>query len=192
MPYRSLLLALPLLACQAPMNTPQQVLAGIRADLSGDGGLDQNVLKEQEGRYDLLREWRTAGRLTSAEDQLYAAAALVTSDRQADLRLAQELALEAAAQDEARGFTIQAEATDKLLLKAGRPQRYGTQFVYEPVLKRWKLYALDPLTTDEERKAMGIPPLSVLLERVDLLNANLSTRELLQEAVLGPSEPPKN
>jgi hypothetical protein len=52
----------------------------------------------------------------------------------------------------------------------GVAQRYGTQYVYEPVLKGWRLYPIDPRTTDAERKAMGVPPLDELKKAEDLLN----------------------
>jgi len=52
----------------------------------------------------------------------------------------------------------------------GAAQRYGTQYIYEPVLRGWRLYPYDVRTTDEERKAMGVPPLSELIKGEELLN----------------------
>ena len=48
--------------------------------------------------------------------------------------------------------------------------RYGTQFYYEEVLQKWRLYPVSGKTTDAERAAMGVAPLAELRAREDLLN----------------------
>jgi hypothetical protein len=106
----------------------------------------------------------------SAADRYYAALVLVQCPTEADLELAQQQALAAADQGEPRGFRVAAEAQDKLLVKRGMLQRYGTQFVWEPVLRAWRLYPIDPRTTDVERKAMGVPPLEELHQQEATLN----------------------
>jgi len=106
----------------------------------------------------------------SAADRYYAALVLVQCPTEADLELAQQQALAAAEQGEPRGFRVAAEALDKLMVKRGMMQRYGTQFVWEPVLRAWRLYPLDPRTTDVERKAMGVPPLEELRQQEAALN----------------------
>jgi len=106
----------------------------------------------------------------SAADHYYAALVLVQCPTEADLELAQQQALAAAEQGEPRGFRVAAEALDKLLVKRGMMQRYGTQFVWEPVLRAWRLYPLDPRTTDVERKAMGVPALEELRQQEAALN----------------------
>ena len=67
-------------------------------------------------------------------------------------------------------FEVAAEAIDRELLKGDQPQRYGTQYVYEPIVKKWSLYTWDETTTDAERRAMGVPPLAEALARVEILN----------------------
>ena len=106
----------------------------------------------------------------SAADRYYAALVLVQCPTEADLELAQQQALAAAEQGETRGFRVAAEALDKLLVKRGMMQRYGTQFVWEPVLRSWRLYPLDPRTSDAERKAMGVPSLEELRQQEAALN----------------------
>jgi len=130
-------------------------------------------LDRQTARYQLVHEWHADGAIVSTSDYLWCAAALVTSDEVSDLKLAHELALKAAELGEARGFTVQAEATDKLLVRRGKPQRYGTQYVFETIHQRWKLFPVDPRTTDVERRSMGIPPLAELMGKVDAMNAEI-------------------
>ena len=164
------LLTLVCSGCQIPPETPQELHAEVLDDFRSGGGMNREALARQTERYQLVHEWRANGTLVSADDLLWASAALVTSDAPKDLDLASELALMAAELGEKRGFTVQAEAADKLLVAQARPQRYGTQYIFEPVHQRWKLYPVDPLTSDVERRSMGIPPLAELLQNVEELN----------------------
>ena len=56
--------------------------------------------------------------------------------------------------------------TDRLEVKAGRPQIYGTQLSLRD--NRWVLDPIiDSLRVDERRKTMGLPPLAEYLRLVD-------------------------
>jgi hypothetical protein len=130
----------------------------------------------RDSRAAKVREIIEAGGVQSASDHLHASVILVETDSDENLALAQELALKAAELGEDKGFRVAAEATDKHLVKLGMHQRYGTQYVYEHVLKAWRLYPCDPRTTDAERRAMGVPPMAELLEAEAVLNASASKR----------------
>jgi hypothetical protein len=110
------------------------------------------------------------GRIVTAQDHFYAAALLVISDELPEVEKARDLGLRAAVLGDPRGLPVAAEAMDRALLKQGLPQRYGTQYVYEPVLKRWSLYAWDEKTTDADRRAMRVPTLDEAIARLDELN----------------------
>jgi hypothetical protein len=122
------------------------------------------------------------GQELSAIDQLHAALVLVESDRPEDLEAALMIALKSAESGENRGFRVAAEAQDRLLVKRGMAQRYGTQFVWEPVNRIWRLYPVDPRTSDAERKAMGVPTMSELKAREAKLNADFKAEEALRKA----------
>lgn len=121
----------------------------------------------------LLQDYTSA----KASDHLNAGLVLVQSNDESDLVEAQKAGLKAAELGDNRGFRVAAEALDKQMMKQGKMQRYGTQFVWEPVLHSWRLYSTDPRTTDEERKAMGVPPLAQLLEQEKLLNERQKKRD---------------
>lgn len=144
----------------------------------GTGALHEDVLARQSERLAIARGLAADGALEKPQDYLFAAAILVTGDSIEDLLQAHELALHAAELGDDRGLSVAAEAVDKVALKHGIPQRYGTQYVFEPVLKRWSLYEVDPRTTDAEREAMGVPPLAELLARVDQLNEGPLARRI--------------
>ncbi len=165
------------LAALAGCHSTSTSLRGLAQDQRDDvltpvkSSEDAAGLKQRsQERADKVRRLLAQKDVGSAADHFYAALVLVQCTRDTDLELAHEQALAAAQLGEPRGFRVAAEAQDKLLLKRGMLQRYGTQFVWEPVLRAWRLYPIDPHTTDAERKAMGVPPLAELKQQEATLN----------------------
>lgn len=126
--------------------------------------------KRHEERADAVRAIVEKDGVESAEDAFKAAVLLVETARPADLVLAEELAQEAAALGEPRALRVMAEAVDKRLMIAGAPQKYGTQFLFAFVLDSWRLYPIDPETTDELRASVGVPTYAELLASEDAMN----------------------
>jgi hypothetical protein len=161
---------------------PFLAAAGLAACRAPDpGGLDEAYLATLEARTEVgfnahgeasqerlarsrevVLEMVSSGRIRSAGEHVQAAFVLTSSRELAELDLAHRLALRAGELGDARGWPIAAEALDRALYLQGQPQRFGTQYVYEPVLQRWALYPVDPTTSDEERSEFGIPPLAAL------------------------------
>lgn len=126
--------------------------------------------KRVQERADKVRKLLAGKDADGAADHYHAALVLVQCTREADLELAHSEALRAAELGEVRGLRLAAEALDKLLFRRGMMQRYGTQFVWEPVLREWHVYPIDPRTTDEERVAMGVPTRAEIQKQEDELN----------------------
>jgi len=165
------------LAALASCSTTSTTLRGLAQDQRDDvltplkSSEDALALAQRlQERGDKARKLLGEKDANTAAAHYYAALVFVQCQPEADLELAQKEALAAAELGEQRGFRVAAEAQDKLLLKRGTLQRYGTQFVWEPVLRAWRLYPIDPRTTDEERKAMGVPPLEQLKQQEAELN----------------------
>ena len=179
---RSLLIALLLLlapACRtrSPLKSMHEASMD---EVSGKGlyaGLDPEHEERQRGRLQRTRAIVEAGELERAEDYLYAGLLLVSSSEPADLRTAEELGREASERGDGRGLRVAAEAVDKLLLLPGRPQKYGTQSLWSPVRGVFELGLVDPFTTDDERRDMGVPSLEEIRQRVEMLNS-MSTAEM--------------
>lgn len=72
-------------------------------------------------------EFHRQGRLDSPIDLMRASAILASSTDPRELSLAHDLAAEALSRGVKMARQIVLEAEDRLLLSAGRPQRYGTQ-----------------------------------------------------------------
>lgn len=130
------------------------------------GGAEERLARSRE----LVLGMVSSGRIRSPGEHALAAFVLTSSRELADLDLAHRLALRAGELGDARGWPIAAEALDRALYLQGQPQRFGTQYVYEPVLQRWALYPVDPTTSDEERSEFGIPPLAALRAWEEELN----------------------
>lgn len=73
---------------------------------------------------------------------------------------ARELGAEAARRGHPGGLWLAAAAWDRWLMHAGKPQRFGTQYKFDPETKKPVLYTVDPAVTDAERERWGFPPLA--------------------------------
>ncbi len=125
-------------------------------------------VEEIEARLNRVRELMATP--PAPEDRLFAAVLLLDSPEIDEVGQARDLALLAAQEGDDRGFRLAAEAIDRKLMLEGSPQRYGTQYIYSPAIKRWTLYTWDPATTDQQRATMGVLPLADALERAEMLN----------------------
>jgi len=171
------LLALALLGgCRSTSESLRIMYGNSVRDRTGEGNfsrLDESYLEQQENRYEIVRGYIKDEKLQSAEDYLYAGVILSTSGFEDDLVAAGACGLKAAELGEDRGFRVAAEAVDRRLMLAGRPQRYGTQYYYVEVIQKWRLYPVDPKTTDLERQAMGVGTFEQLRAREAELNEEL-------------------
>ncbi|MCA8979819.1 MAG: hypothetical protein H6831_09210 [Planctomycetes bacterium] len=168
-----------LTACRSTSERLDVMVDETRRDLASGGafaGTDEQFVSEQQSRISKVRGFQEAGELESAKDYYNAAWILISSQKPEDLVLARDLAQKSVELGEDRAFRVMATAVDKLCRIEGKPQRYGTQYEYIEFLRRWRLYPVDPATTDAERESMGIQPLRELYEREDWLNEQLQQR----------------
>lgn len=110
------------------------------------------------------------GRVRQADDAFHAAAILVRSDQLVEVVRAAELARQALTlnPDLLPAKPLVAQAIDRGLMFAGKPQLYGTQLIEDR--GRWKVYDVDPAVSDAERAAWGLPPLAEAQARAAELN----------------------
>ena len=60
---------------------------------------------------------------------------------------------------------LAAATYDRWQMYQGKPQKYGTNYVYDG--RRDRLWDVDPQTTDEERAAWDVPPLAEQLRKAE-------------------------
>jgi hypothetical protein len=91
-------------------------------------------------------------------DALHAAAWILNhGDLSEEAALGSRLAARAAAIGHAGARWLAAAALDRSLMYGGLPQKYGTNIVPDGV--GWRLWDVDPATTDAERLANDVPTL---------------------------------
>jgi hypothetical protein len=120
-----------------------------------------------------LIEMIAEGALTAPDDYFHAALIFQHGETVEDIWQARELALRAAEMGATQSMDykdsrwLAAAALDRWLMYQGKPQKYGTQFV--PDGKRYRLWELDPATTDAELAESNVPPLEEQLKQAELL-----------------------
>ena len=97
-------------------------------------------------------------------DHLYAAAWILNhGDLSEEAALGSRLATLAADLGRPDARWLAAAALDRSLMYAGRPQKHGANIVPDGV--GWRLWDVDPATTDAERLANDVPPLAEMQAR---------------------------
>ncbi|HEV2105282.1 MAG TPA: hypothetical protein VGU27_06080 [Candidatus Eisenbacteria bacterium] len=79
--------------------------------------------------------------------------------------LAHLLAKAAAERGRRSARLLAADALDRWLVFSGKPQKYGTQTVFDPRTNRMVVPPVDSATTDAERARWGVEPLAMFLKR---------------------------
>ena len=141
--------------------------------LAGDQAEDRAVLAG-EPAYVALRERDRARREAvmalladgwpDDAEALYAAAWVLNhGDLSEEAALGSRLAARAAELGRPGARWLAAAALDRSLMYSGLPQKYGTNIVPDGV--GWRLWDVDPATTDAERIANDVPPLAEMQAR---------------------------
>jgi len=167
------LAALVVFACSTPSSKIGRMYASLQEDVAGQkagGAPDPKLQERHEKRADEVREIVTNEPLDSRESKLHAAVLLVESWKAENLAIAEKLGREVGLAGDQLGYRVAAEAVDKQLVARGLPQHYGTQFEWVFVLQAWRLYPIDPTTTDADRRAMEVHPLAQLYEDEKRMN----------------------
>ena len=147
--------------------------------MAEDHAEDRNVLAGQPA-YVALRERDRARREAvtvlladgwpDQADGLYAAAWILNhGDLTEEAALASRLATRAADLGHPGARWLAAAAFDRSLMYAGLPQKYGTNIVPDGI--GYRLWDVDPATTDAERQANGVPVLAVMQARAAAITA---------------------
>jgi len=146
----------------------QEDRAEERSVVSGSPEYD-GLRRRDAGRREAVRSILGQRPLLTAE-QLFAAAWILNhGDMVDEAKQAHELALQAAEQGFDQAKWLAAAALDRSLMYSGRPQRYGTNIVPDGV--GYRLWDVDPATTDEERAEWNVPLLAEMQRRASVLSA---------------------
>ena len=140
--------------------------------------IDWDAVSDRDlARRERAREILDAGGATVADDWFHAALIFQHGWEEADYEVAVSCAKRAVEMDptNATARWLKAAAEDRLLMKQGKPQKYGTQS--RKVDERWELWEVDPSVTDEDRAEWNVPPLATALRRIEERNAEAAEAE---------------
>jgi hypothetical protein len=138
-------------------------------------------------RRERVMEMVAAEALNTAEDYYHAAWIMNHGDTPQDARNAHRLALRSSELGYRPARWLAAATYDRWQMYQGKPQKYGTNYVYDG--RRDRLWDVDPETTDEERADWDVPPLVEQLRKAEEANRNqipLSENELEEFEVNAP------
>ncbi len=129
----------------------------------------QQMFQRDRQRRQRVEELIESASLEAPEDYFHAAMVFQHGETLDDYWRAHELAKKGAELGHPTSRWLAAAAYDRWLMNQGKPQKYGTQYVShgnEP----YRLWDVDPTTTDEERAAWNVPPLAEALRRAETLS----------------------
>ena len=141
----------------------------------GDIGYDTRdywQLRERDAqRRRRVSELLAQGAVSAPDDYFHAALIFQHGETLEDIWQAHELARKAVEMGATQSMGLKdshwlaAAALDRWLMYQGKPQKYGTQFV--PDGTRWRLWDVDPGTSDAERTANHVPALQEQLKQAE-------------------------
>jgi hypothetical protein len=145
-----------------------------QADRSGgpnDATVDWAAVSARDAaRQGRVKQILAEGGARTGDDYFYAAMVFQHGSTAEEIAKAHELSLKAVELDPEHPSArwLAAASKDRLLMRQGKPQLYGTQFT--KVDGKWVLYEVDPSITDEERVKWECPPLAEAKKRAETLN----------------------
>ena len=129
----------------------------------------QQVLQRDRARRQRAAELMGSEALQDPEDYFHAAMIFQHGETLDDYWQAHELARKGSELGHPNCLWLTAAAYDRWLANQGKPQKYGTQYISrdnEP----YRLWDVDPATTDEERAAWNVPSLAEALQQAEKLS----------------------
>jgi hypothetical protein len=147
----------------------------------------QHVLQRDRARRQRVEELVESEALQAPEDYFHAAMVFQHGETLGDFWRAHELAKRGAELGHPNCRWLAAATYDRWLMNQGKSQMYGTQYTSrddEP----YRLWDVDPTTTDEERAAWNVPPLAEALQQAEELSRR---KEELREQGFLPQQGPQ-
>jgi hypothetical protein len=134
------------------------------------------ITAEDRKRQQEISPYLERGEINSSDDLYHTAMIFQHGNCVEHYRLANQLAERALSKGSNHTKWLYAATLDRYLMIEGKLQKFGTQFVrVGPAGRvgpgRWRLYPVDPATTDEERARYNVPPLATQEKKAEKLNA---------------------
>jgi hypothetical protein len=137
---------------------------GERANQPKVNTIEYKAMRDRDReRRERAMEMVAENELNTAEDYYHAAHIMNHGDTIDDAKNAHVLALRSSELGYQPARWLAAASYDRWQMYQGKPQRYGTNYVYDG--REDRLWDVDPETTDEERAKWNVPPLAEQLRK---------------------------
>ncbi len=136
--------------------------------ICNDGKL---LTKNDVARKKIVREFIRKNDLSSAEDYFMAGMIFHHGRSIRDSTTAVRLLKKSHEMEFPKALALYAMCLDRLLIKQGHKQKFGTQYRRKHSKSEWIILPIDSSTTDTERKKYNILPLKKLIANVKKLNS---------------------
>lgn len=132
---------------------------------------DFSAFKKRDAkRKNRVKELLDEGAATTGKDFYIVAMIFHYGQSLADYKAALKFAQESNKKGYQKAKWLCAGAFDRLLLKRGKKQKFGTQFIRKNSRSKWVLAPIEKGMTDEERARFNVPPLAKLKAQIELMN----------------------
>ena len=140
-----------------------------RMTLGADGDFAM-IEKRDIERKNIVKRLLREGAVITGRDFYIAAMIFHHGQSLADYKTALKLAKESNKKGYQKAKWLCAGVTDRLLMKQGKKQKFGTQFIRKNPRSKWVLAPIEKGMTDEERKQFNVPPLAELKAQIEEMN----------------------
>jgi len=124
------------------------------------------VERDKERRLEVEKILNKNRKRLDGEDYYLASMVYQHGNRERDIEQAKHLAEKSLKLGYEKAKWLFAATTDRLLVRQGRKQKYGTQYFFKKGYYHWKLYPVNKRTTDERRRQFNVPSLAEQKKRV--------------------------
>ena len=140
----------------------------------GPNKIDWDVVgKRDASRRAQVTQLLMAGDIRTADDYYNAALIFQHGESVQDIQLALAFATTAVRMTPSNrdAQILMAQAWDRILVKSGKPQWYGTQYQRSKITGKWELCPTDPTAVSEaQRKAIGLPTVAEAMAHLAEIN----------------------
>ena len=140
----------------------------------GPSKIDWNVVGKRDAfRRAQVMQLLMAGDIRTADDYYNAALIFQHGESVQDIQLALAFATTAVRMTPSNrdAQILMAQAWDRILVKSGKPQWYGTQYQRSKITGKWELCPTDPTAVSEaQRKAIGLPTMAEAMAHLAEIN----------------------
>lgn len=128
------------------------------------------ISRRDRERRKKVKQFLGDGKVTTGKDYYNASMIFHHSSSIAHIKKANTLAKKSAELGYKKAKWLYAGTLDRLFIKQGKKQKFGTQYFKKSSLGKWYLYPVDLKTTNEERVSYNVLSLKEIKKMIEKMN----------------------